>query len=99
MTMPQRTRRDLSRFRLALRDHSERVNYCADWYYKNIAMMRQASSHAASAFFEQVLLPLVCVERNRFYRRVEKLSALFTGVEAFNKAADKIRAGQPNQQA
>ena len=32
MAMPQRTRRDLSRFRLALRDHSERVNYYADWY-------------------------------------------------------------------
>ena len=32
MTMPQRTRRDLSRFRLALRDHSERVNFYADWY-------------------------------------------------------------------
>ena len=31
--MPQRTRRDLSRFRLALRDHSERVNSYADWYY------------------------------------------------------------------
>ena len=33
MTMPQRTRCDLSRFRLALRDHSERVNSYADWYY------------------------------------------------------------------
>ena len=32
MTMPQITRRDLSRFRLALRDHSERVNFYADWY-------------------------------------------------------------------
>ena len=32
MTKPQRTRRDLSRFRLALRDHSERVNFYADWY-------------------------------------------------------------------
>ena len=62
-------------------------------------MMRQASRYAASASFEQVLLPLVCFERNGFYRRVEKLSALFTGVEAFNKATDKIRPGQPNQQA
>ena len=33
MTKPQRTRLDLSRFRLALRDHSERVNLYADWYY------------------------------------------------------------------
>ena len=32
MTMPQITRRDLSRFRLALRDHSERANSYADWY-------------------------------------------------------------------
>ena len=60
--------------------------------------MRQASSYAAPASFEQTLLPLACFKRNRFYRRVEKLSGLFTGVKAFDKATDKLRSGQPNQQ-
>ena len=32
MTIPQSARRDLSRFRLALRDHSERANFYANWY-------------------------------------------------------------------
>ena len=38
MTMPQSSRRDLSRFRLALRDHSERANFYANWY--NISELR-----------------------------------------------------------
>ena len=37
MTMPQSARRDLSRFRLALRDHSERANFYANWYMSDIS--------------------------------------------------------------